>query len=348
MISLLLFCRDLVLVFHAPSHVCFCSTALIPMAKYTGPKPEEILVQDLIDLMQQGKTPWRKEWNCYSSYHVNFLTGHRYTGSNIVLLEFGMVMRGAVLPFWCGSSQIKKHGIFPKKGSKSVRIIRPQVNKKEEQDEQGNVKERVWTSFKVEPVFNVIDLQGEGLEALIEKAKQNYGLDQVQLNETQRLSQAEAVLARWNVAVHHGGSRAFYSPTKDHIVLPDFQSFHKAESYYATRAHEAIHSTGHSSRLDRDLSGEFGSRSYAIEELVAELGSVLLCNQLQISSNLENHAAYLHHWIDVLKENPKVLYQSLSAARKAVELILKDPAATIDSEPESSHAISEKMIALVS
>lgn len=304
------------------------------MSKYNGPKPEDILVQDLIALMQQGKTPWRKDWSEVSSVHRNFLTGHQYTGSNIILLELGMAMRGAALPFWCGAAEVKKHGIFPKKGSKSVRILRPQVNKKEEEIE-GQLKEKVWTSFKVVPVFNVIDLQGDKLSELIEKAKADFGLNVSTITDDVRLHEAEAILDQWNVDIVHGGSRACYIPSIDQINLPYFKSFKSVEAYYATRAHECIHSTGHYDRLKRNLSGQFGSQSYAIEELVAELGAVLLCNKLKISSDFSNHAAYLSHWIEILNEDPKVLFKSLSAARKAVDLILN---------PDSKNNITNEFV----
>jgi antirestriction protein ArdC len=290
--------------------------------KYDGPKPEDVLVQDLIALMEQGKTPWRKEWNAQSSRHVNFLTDHLYSGSNIILLEFGMCLREeAVLPFWCGAAEARKHNVFPKKGSRSVRILRPQLNKREEENEDGDTIEKTWTSFKVVPVFNVCDLQGETLSSLIDDATERQGFGSTQPNPAARIEQAESFLRHWPVSLKHQGSRAFYSPSGDFICLPEFESFHSAEAYYSTRAHECIHSTGHQSRLKRDLSGSFGTNPYAFEELVAELGSVLLCNQLQISSDFSNHAAYLQSWVSMLKQKPSILFQALSHSRKAVELI---------------------------
>lgn len=101
-------------------------------------------------------------------------------------------------------------------------------------------------------------------------------------------------------------------------------AFHSAAGFYATWAHEVIHSTGHPSRLKRDLSGRFGSRVYAREVLVAQLGSVLLGDQLEIGSALEKHAAYLGHWLDLLRETPQVLFQVLGEARRAVELVLPE------------------------
>ena len=82
-----------------------------------------------------------------------------------------------------------------------------------------------------------------------------------------------------------------------------------------------MHSTGHPARLARDLSGMFGSRAYAREELVAELGAVLLGERLEIGSDVANHAAYLGHWVDLLRESPRVLLQVLSDARKAADLV---------------------------
>ena len=291
--------------------------------KYDGPRPEEVLVMDLIDLMEQGKTPWRREWNKNQAHHINFLTNHQYSGSNIVLLEFGMCMKdNAVLPFWCGGAEARKHDIFPVKGSRSVRIIRPQLNRIEEENAQGEVTEKTWTSFKVVPVFNVCDLKGDKLQGLIDQAKETHGLNQpAVIDDSARIAHAEAWLSQWPVTLKHQGDRAFYNMTSDFICLPEFASFHSPEAYYATRAHECIHSTGHKSRLDRPMSGSMSSKTYAFEELVAELGSVLLCNQLQISSNFTNHAAYLQNWVDMLREKPSVLFQALSASRKAVEFM---------------------------
>lgn len=89
----------------------------------------------------------------------------------------------------------------------------------------------------------------------------------------------------------------------------------------ATACHEAIHSTGHESRLQRDLGGRMGCPRYAREELIAELGSVLLGQRLEIGCDLANHAAYLEHWISLLRESPRVLFQVLSAAWQAADLI---------------------------
>ena len=105
------------------------------------------------------------------------------------------------------------------------------------------------------------------------------------------------------------------------IQLPERASFHCPAAFYATWAHEQVHSTGHACRLNRDLGGAFGKPRYAREELVAELGAVLLGDRLEIGSELQSHAAYLEHWISLLQAEPQVLFQVLGEARQAVELI---------------------------
>ena len=92
-------------------------------------------------------------------------------------------------------------------------------------------------------------------------------------------------------------------PGIDRIQLPDRASFHSLAAFCATWAHEQIHSTGHESRLKRDLGGAFGKARYAREELVAELGAVLLGDRLEIGSEIESHAAYLAHWVKLLRNS---------------------------------------------
>ena len=249
----------------------------------------------------------------------NLISGHRYRGAKPVLLTLGMHIRGSALPFWGGFAEAKKLGIFPRKGSKTVHILRPQLHCREEPGVGGEVNLRSWASYRPVAVFNAVDLEGEALPALIKARKAVEGVEPKP--EPERLEEAEAVLAAWPVPVSFGGDRACYLPAIDRIQLPDRASFHSPAAFCATWAHEQIHSTGHESRLKRDLGGAFGKPCYAREELVAELGAVLLGDRLEIGSEIESHAAYLGHWIELLKESPKVLFQVLSEARQAADLI---------------------------
>jgi antirestriction protein ArdC len=255
------------------------------------------------------------------------ISGHRYRGSNPILLTLGMHIRCSALPFWCGYAEAKALGISPKKGSKAAMILRPQLHQQADQQEAGRREQvdgaegaiRSWVSYRPVPVFNAADLEGPGLAELIAARQEAAG--QQARPEPERLAAAEAVLSAWPVPVNFGGDRAFYLPQLDRIQLPERASFHSPGAFYATWAHEQVHSTGHASRLKRDLGGAFGKPRYAREELVAELGAVLLGDRLEIGSELQSHAAYLEHWIALLQAEPQVLFQVLGEARQAVELI---------------------------
>jgi antirestriction protein ArdC len=180
-------------------------------------------------------------------------------------------------------------------------------------------------------VFNAADLVGDrqGSKALAERIGRCRATARSSAPERdERLQRAESVLAAWAVERSSGGDRAFYNPWLDRIQLPEAHRFCSEAARLATWAHEAIHSTGHPSRLGRNLSAPFGSAPYAREELVAELGAVLLGERLAIGSETANHAAYLKHWCELLRQEPRLLLQVLGEARRAADLIA----------PEAEHA----------
>jgi antirestriction protein ArdC len=112
-------------------------------------------------------------------------------------------------------------------------------------------------------------------------------------------------------------------PDEDLICLPDFEAFFSAFDYYSVRAHETTHWTGASHRLNRDLKNRFGPCSEAFEELIAELGAAFLCSILGISNEPRpNHAAYLAHWLYVLKNDKRAIFTAASKAQQAVDYML--------------------------
>lgn len=300
---------------------------------YDGPTAEEKLCQALIELLEKGVNPWRRDWAQLGQQgqHRNLITGQPYRGSNPAVLEMWAACRGFSLPLWLGGAQAKAEGWYPRKGSKGCYVLRPQLNKREQQDDKGQpvkgpdgtVLISAWVSFKPVCVFNVADLVGgtpEAQQALEARIAQALG-DVVTKPEPERLARAEQVLGAWPVPTVWMGDRAFYSSNADQITMPTRGQFETAAGLYATWAHEQAHSTGHSSRLDRKLGTGFGSPDYAREELVAELAAFLICNRLEISSSTENHAAYLGHWATALKEGPRVLFKALGDASKAAAAI---------------------------
>lgn len=300
---------------------------------YDGPSAEEKLCSALIEVLERGVNPWRRDWAQLGlqGQHRNLLTGAAYRGSNPAVLEMWAACRGYNLPLWLGCAQAKGKGWYPRKGSQGCYVLRPQLNKRAQEDDNGQPVLgpdgqpliAAWISYKPACVFNVVDLVGRDNEAqqMLDAAIAAAAGSVVVRPEPERLADAEKVLGAWQVATTWAGDRAFYSSAADAISMPTRAQFSSGAGLYATWAHEQVHSTGHSNRLGRQLGGMFGSDAYAREELVAELGAFLICNRLAIPSSTQNHAAYLGSWAKVLKEGPKVLFKVLSDATKAANMI---------------------------
>ena len=126
--------------------------------------------------------------------------------------------------------------------------------------------------------------------------------------------------------IKHGMSKAYYSPKEDIVAMPDRVRFETEAGYYATLFHELIHSTGHTSRLNRSTLTEsqgFGSNPYCKEELIAEIGAAFLCGQAEIAENiLENSAAYLKGWLEQLHNDKMLIVQAAAQAQKAADFVL--------------------------
>jgi antirestriction protein ArdC len=105
--------------------------------------------------------------------------------------------------------------------------------------------------------------------------------------------------------------------------MPGLTEFECPEAYYHTYFHELSHWTGHHSRLNRDLTGRFGSNDYSREELIAEMSACFLCAEtgIIIDDLLKNSAAYLQNWINALKGEPRLLMTAASAAERAAQFL---------------------------
>ncbi|MER9559370.1 zincin-like metallopeptidase domain-containing protein [Mesorhizobium sp. M0323] len=138
------------------------------------------------------------------------------------------------------------------------------------------------------------------------------------LPEIERIGHAERFCAALGIDIRHGGSQACYSPVTDHVQMPEFACFRDALAYYAVLLHECGHASGASHRLDRDLSGRFGSAAYAMEECTVELLSAMICADLNLSVEPRpDHASYVASWLEVLRSDKRAIF---TAAAKAQEI----------------------------
>jgi antirestriction protein ArdC len=121
------------------------------------------------------------------------------------------------------------------------------------------------------------------------------------------------------VEILHKPGGAFYSPARDMVVMPPLNTFHSTEQYYGTLLHELVHATGAKTRLNRESLLKYREQR-PFEELVAELGSAMLCRELNISAEpREDNAAYIQSWCKEIRDKPNTILKAASAAGKAVD-----------------------------
>jgi antirestriction protein ArdC len=262
--------------------------------------------------------------------------GEEVPRNHFLLLSLAAQMRGYDSRYWATYPQWQSLGGQVRKGERGVQIVLWKPIRKVTVNGQGQEEVDSFPLMRSWTVFNVAACDGS-LDKFRATAPAS-GTPFVDYDP------AERVLAATGADVRHGGGKAFYCPDGDFIQLPQKSAFLKTHEYYGVLAHETVHWSGHKSRLDRlDKTARFGSESYAMEELVAELGSAMLLVELGVpqSEDMTNVVAYLGHWLNVLERDHYAVFTASSAASRAVEFILdfsRQPEAVAD-EPEAVEAV---------
>ena len=167
-------------------------------------------------------------------------------------------------------------------------------------------------------VFN-----GDQLDGIPELPK----LEQTMFSTDELIAARDKLLANMQLELREGGERAYYSPTENSVRMPKIEQFGSAYGYMSTFLHESAHASGAVHRLNRDLTGKFGSESYAKEELRAEIASAFTASVTGISyeqsPQMENHAAYIQSWIKVLENNPNELFAAIKDASKISDYLIE-------------------------
>ncbi len=265
----------------------------------------EIVTEKILDAMAKGVAPWRRPWRV--ARPRNGASGRPYRGINQLLL--GMTEYRD--PRWFTYKQAEELGGQVRRGEKATLITFWKTMSKAE-DETG--KEKTFPLLRYFLVFNAEQIDGWELKPIAEE------------NELETLPEPQAVLesflASSGVGMKDGGERACYIPAKDMILLPSVKRFETPELFHLTAFHEAAHSTGHQSRLDRFANGTLGFEAYGKEELVAEMTAAFLAAETGIGCTLETSASYLEGWRTAIKADSKLVVTAASAAAKAADLVL--------------------------
>jgi antirestriction protein ArdC len=273
----------------------------------------------IVSELEAGRLPWVQPWGAAGSAGPglprNALTARNYSGVNVLILWGAVIEHGWPSQSWLTFRQAQEAGGCVRKGEHGVTVVyadrfTPEAEK-ERASRDGDEAKAV-PFLKRFTVFNVA--QCEGLRA-------GLASDPAPLPEREIVPVAEEVIAASGVDFRIGGTRAFYVPAHDFVQVPPQPAFFEQVNYYRTCLHELTHATGHAKRLNRDLTNGFGSKDYAREELVAEMGSAFLCAALGITPTVR-HADYIGSWLEVLREDNRAIFRAASAATKAADWLL--------------------------
>lgn len=304
----------------------------------------------LIERMEEQKRDWKKGWIGGGSFVglPQNITGRTYEGSNAFLLFIHTAMKKYHAPVYATFPQISKEGAHVLKGEKSIPVfkwglsIKDKDGKRISESEYRLLSNDEQKECDVRPylkVFSEYNIDQTNL-AEVNKAKYDALVAHYKVKEIDNQTEGMYVNAaldrmmekqEWVCPILYQDEepQAYYSPSKDIIVLPTKAQFnlHPADpeecfkdgqEFYGTALHEMAHSTGHESRLNRGKSNGFGSPEYAKEELVAELTSAMVGHALGFDRRIsDNNVAYLQNWISVLRQEPKFIVSVMSDVNKA-------------------------------
>jgi antirestriction protein ArdC len=275
----------------------------------------EIVTERICELLENGTIPWHQPWNPELGMPRSLSTGKLYRGVNVWLL--GSSMHAS--PWWGTYKQVAEREGQVRRGEHSTLVVFWKKTERTVVDEQtGDETERKGFILRYYRVFNAEQCDALQLPEL-----------PVELHEHDSIGAAEAIVHGYvdgpGPRLILGGDRACYAPTQDLLRVPLRESFDTAEEFYSTLFHEMTHSAGHATRLARNDLLEFhsfGDESYSREELVAEMGASMLSGLAGIDQvTLPNSAAYLAHWVKVLKGDSRLVVTAAAQAQRAADFI---------------------------
>lgn len=286
----------------------------------------EKITERIIATLESGVIPWRKEWKTAgksSGLPYNLLTGVAYKGANVISLLCSPYASNG----WCTYKQAQELGYQVRKGEKSSPIVFWSFPDKKRVAAEGSDSKAGFAFAKQYNVFNVEQLDGVPAALPFDDAKPFDAIAEAELIVSAFMSSAS------HPTLDHGGSRAYFRPSTDHVQMPVQSSFHSSEGYYATLFHEFVHSTGIKSRCNRPelvTMTNFGDEEYSKEELTAEFGAAFLCAEAGIANDerLANSAAYIQSWVKVLKNDNTMVVRAAQLAQRAANFVMLRNVAT--------------------
>ena len=279
----------------------------------------------ILEKLEAGTKPWVQPWTGAPQCRPLRHCGTAYRGINTVMLWMAARACGYASPYWMTYRQAEALGGQVRRHEKcTYAVLYKTIDARDVKDGDGLVDgddgeatgktRRILRSFAV---FNADQI--DGLPATYHVTT----TDALPIPEGIHRPQLDAFFDRVPAVVRHNGFAAYYNRDRDEIVLPPIARFASYDGYFAVRAHETAHWTGHKKRLDRQFGTRFGDNAYAFEELVADIAAAILGAALGLpEAELDNHAAYVDHWMRVLKTDKNAILTAASKADEAVNFLL--------------------------
>lgn len=310
------------------------------MARTTVPKtfdPEREISDRIVVAIEAGTAPWRRPWTGGGGCPFPLrATGERYRGINVLSLWLEASERGYASPYWMTYRQAQELGGQVRGGSKSTLVVKFGVAERDGEAGAAGGAARPEGEGRPGPEGQGADTRdGQDGRRPYLKAYHVFNADQVDGLPSEFVREAgdavdlgtepdeglDAYFGRLGATVETTPEpRAFYDPARDLIHMPPVATFHTTQGHYETLGHEAVHWTGHGSRLDR-LARCRDRQGYAFEELVAEVGQCLLLATLGLVPSIDQSASYVAGWLRALREDKRAIFRAASEAQKACDLI---------------------------
>lgn len=291
-------------------------------------KVREQISQAFLESLKQNELPWQKGWITERPY--NAVSNTEYRGVNSFWLSCAAEQKGYSDPRWCTFKQAKDKGWKVKKGEHGTQVefwsmYDTETKKKLTGRELNLLKKELGEDFyeRVKPISSVYTVfNAEQIEGIPKREK-----TQEPVKSDELLHKRDTLIRNMEFTFHEGGNRAFYRSGDDSVTLPQMEQFRSIYDYMSVFLHESGHATGHESRLNRDLSGGFGSQKYAREELRAEIASAFTSQELELgemaAEHMDNHKAYIQSWIEVLEKEPQELFAAIRDAEKISDYLIE-------------------------
>ncbi|WIW50321.1 zincin-like metallopeptidase domain-containing protein (plasmid) [Bradyrhizobium sp. 62B] len=293
------------------------------LAKRTGEDRTNLydeITNRIIGEIEAGRVPWVQPWGTPSASTSlamprSAANGRRYSGINILILWAAATERSFTGQSWLTFRQALSVGGHVRKGERGTTVVFADrfvpADEKRSGRESGEEAQAI-PFLKRFTLFNTD--QCEGLPPEVATAPQPMPPGRIE-------PQVQSLIRASGVDFRIGGNRAFYVPAEDYVQVPPPQAYFEPINWHRTALHEMAHASGHPSRLARDLSGSFGSRTYAFEELIAEISSAFTCASLGIVPTVR-HADYIGSWLDVLRQDNHAIVRAASQASKVADYLL--------------------------